>query len=140
MASISFQQLRIVEDQLRQIREAIHNLEVWNATLTDANELMSSPDGTKTLAADCMLIEAIGEGVKRIDERTKQLLLPKRPEIPWKAVKGMRDHIAHGYFDINVDFVWDVIRNDLPPLRDAIDYFIEHLYDIVPFEEGLTGV
>ena len=134
MASISFQQLRIVEDQLRQIREAIHNLEVWNATLTDANELMSSPDGTKTLAADCMLIEAIGEGVKRIDERTKQLLLPKRPEIPWKAVKGMRDHIAHGYFDINVDFVWDVIRNDLPPLRDAIDYFIEHLYDIVPFE------
>ena len=134
MASISFQQLRIVEDQLRQIREAIHNLEVWNATLTDANELMSSPDGTKTLAADCMLIEAIGEGVKRIDERTQQLLLPNRPEIPWKAVKGMRDYIAHGYFDINVDFVWDVIRNDLPPLRDAIDYFIEHLYDIVPFE------
>ena len=61
-----------------------------------------------------------------------QQLLPSRPEIPWKAVKGMRDHIAHGYFDINVDFVWDVVKNDLPTLRDAIDYFLEHLYEIVP--------
>jgi uncharacterized protein with HEPN domain len=134
MESISFQQLKIVEDQLHQIREAIHNLEVWNGTITDINELLTSENGMKTLAADCMLIEAIGEGIKRIDERTNQQLLSARPEIPWKAVKGMRDHIAHGYFDINANFVWDVVKNDLPTLRDAIDYFIEHLYEIVPFE------
>ena len=134
MESISFQQLKIVEDQRHQIREAIHNLEVWNGTITDINELLTSENGMKTLAADCMLIEAIGEGIKRIDERTNQQLLSARPEIPWKAVKGMRDHIAHGYFDINANFVWDVVKNDLPTLRDAINYFIEHLYEIVPFE------
>ncbi|MBQ8456314.1 MAG: DUF86 domain-containing protein [Prevotella sp.] len=134
MESISLQNLRIVEDQLRQILDAIHKLELWNADLTDVNELVSSPDGMKTLAADCMLIEAIGEGVKRIDERTHQQLLPYRPEIPWKAVKGMRDHIAHGYFDINTDFVWDVVKNDLTGLRLAIEYFKEHLYEIIPFE------
>ena len=131
---MSLQQLRVVEDLLKQIRESIHNLEVWNMHLTDVNDLLSSPDGMKTLAADCMLLEAIGEGIKRVDERTKQQLLPLRPEIPWKAVKGMRDHIAHGYFDINTDLVWDVIKNDLPALRDAIDYFIEHLYEVIPFE------
>lgn len=135
MASISLQQLKIVEDQLHQIQEAIHNLELWNNSLTDVNELLESPSGMKTLAADCMLIEAIGEGVKRIDERTGQQLLPLRPEIPWKAVKGMRDHIAHGYFDINADFVWDVVKNDLPALREAIDYFADHLYEIVPSRE-----
>jgi uncharacterized protein with HEPN domain len=134
MELISLQQLRLVEDQLRQIREAIRNLELWNASLSDIDELLLSPDGMKTLAADCMLIEAIGEGVKRIDERTNQQLLITRPEIPWKAVKGMRDHIAHGYFDINTNFVWDVVKNDLPVLKDAIDYFLEHLYEIVPFE------
>ena len=122
MESISLLNLRIVEDQLHQIQEAINNLEVWNASLTNVDDLLASPDGMKTLAADCMLIEAIGEGIKRIDERTKGQLLPNRPEIPWKAVKGMRDHIAHGYFDINSDFVWDVIKNDLPKLRDAINY------------------
>jgi uncharacterized protein with HEPN domain len=135
MASISLQELRIVEDMLRQIRESIHNLELWNENYSDANEMLSSPEGVKTLAADCMLIEAIGEGFKRIDERTNQQLLPFRPEIPWKAVKGMRDHIAHGYFDINSNLVWDVVKNDLLPLRNAVDYFLEHLYDIVPFEE-----
>ena len=92
MASISLQQLRIVEDQLHQIQESIHNLEIWNASLKSVDELLLSPEGMKTLAADCMLIEAIGEGIKRIDERTRQQLLPHRPEIPWKAVKGMRDH------------------------------------------------
>ena len=135
MASMSLQQLRVVEDMLKQIRESIHNLELWNEPYSDVNDMLSSPDGVKTLAADCMLIEAIGEGFKRIDERTNQALLPTRPEIPWKAVKGMRDHIAHGYFDINNELVWDVVKNDLPDLRDAVDYFLEHLYEIVPFEE-----
>lgn len=132
--SISLQNLKVVEDQLHQIQEAIQKLELWNAALTDVNDLVASPEGMKTLAADCMLIEAIGEGIKRIDERTRHQLLPTRPEIPWKAVKGMRDHIAHGYFDINTDFVWDVIKNDLPALKDAINYFKEHLYEIVPFD------
>ena len=134
MASISLQQLRIVEDMLKQIRESIHNLELWNERYANVNDMLSSPDGVKTLAADCMLIEAIGEGFKRIDERTNQHLLVTRPEIPWKAVKGMRDRIAHGYFDINSDLVWDVVKNDLTPLREAVDYFIEHLYEIVPIE------
>ena len=132
---MSLQRLRIVEDLLKQIRESIHNLELWNAPLTDVNDLLTSADGMKTLAADCMLIEAIGEGVKRVDERTHQQLLPLRPEIPWKAVKGMRDHIAHGYFDINTDLVWDVVKNDLPALRDAIDYFIDNLYEIIEVEK-----
>ena len=135
MASMSLQQLRVVEDMLRQIRESIHNLELWNESYSDVSQMLTSPDGVKTLAADCMLIEAIGEGFKRIDERTNQLLLPTRPEIPWKAVKGMRDHIAHGYFDINLELVWDVVKNDLPDLREAVDYFIEHLYEIVPFDK-----
>ena len=135
MASISLQQLRIVEDSLKQIRESIHNLELWNAQFVEVNDMLTSPEGTKTLAADCMLIEAIGEGFKRIDERTQGYLLSARPEIPWKAVKGMRDHIAHGYFDINSNMVWDVVKNDLVPLRDAVDFFLDHLYEIVPFEE-----
>ena len=137
MASISIQQLRVVEDTLRQIRESIHNLELWNAPYDDLKQMLVSPDGVKTLTADCMLIEAIGEGVKRIDEQTAQQLLLVRPQIPWKAVKGMRNHIAHGYFDINYDMVWDVVKNDLPDLREAIDYFIEHLYEIVPIEDNV---
>lgn len=135
MESISFRQLKVVEDQLLQIRDAIRNLQTWNAGLSSVDDLLTSPEGVKTLAADCMLIEAIGEGVRRIDERTKGRLLPNRPEIPWQEVKGMRDHIAHGYFDINSDLVWDVITNDLAPLLSAIEYFIENLHALIPVNE-----
>ena len=135
MESISIQQLKIVEDALSLILDSIHNLEAWNESLTCVHDFHNTPEGVKTLAADCMLIEAIGESIKRIDERTNGQLLIVRPEIPWKAVKGMRNHIAHGYFDINSEFVWDVIKNDLQPLKEAIQYLLDHLYEIIPFEE-----
>lgn len=85
-----------------------------------------------------MLIEAIGEGFKQIDKRTQQQLLKFRPEIPWYQVMGMRNHIAHGYFDINTDFVWDVIQNDLQPLQEAVEIFLNNIYDLIPIE-GITS-
>lgn len=134
MESISLHQLQIVEDQLQQIRVAILNLQDWNESISCVDDFLTSADGMKTLAADCMLIEAIGEGFKKIDAKTNHLLLPVRPEIPWKQVIGMRDHIAHGYFDINADFIWDVIQNDLQPLLDAVDYYLQNLYSLISFE------
>ena len=58
--------------------------------------------------------------------KTNGLLLCQYEEVPWRNIKGMRDHIAHGYFDINVDFIWDVIQNDLTPLKHAVDYLINY--------------
>ena len=37
-------------------------------------------------------------------------------EIPWRAMRGMRNRIAHGYFDINLDVVWDTVQTALPQL------------------------
>lgn len=78
----------------------------------------------KNLAASCMLIEAIGEGIKQVDKATVGKLLIKRPEIPWKDVIGIRNHIAHGYFDIDGEMVLDVVKNDLDTLLAAIEFFI----------------
>lgn len=79
----------------------------------------------KNLAASCMLIEAIGEGVKQIDKFTDSKILIERPEIPWKDVIGIRNHIAHGYFDIDGDIVFDVVKNNLDSLQEAIEYFLK---------------
>ena len=109
---------------LVQIRTAIIQLKEWNNNVQSSDDYYYSPDGMKNLAASCMLIEAIGEGVKQIDKITDGKLLDKRPEIPWKDVIGIRNHIAHGYFDIDGDMVFDVIKNDLDSLLEAIEYFI----------------
>lgn len=110
---------------LVQIRTAILQLKDWNSNIISSDDYYSSPDGMKNLAASCMLIEAIGEGIKQIDKITDGRLLVNRPEIPWKDVIGIRNHIAHGYFDIDGDMVLDVVKNDLDSLLEAIDFFID---------------
>ena len=112
---------------LFQIRTAILQLKEWNNNVQSSDDYYCSPDGMKNLAASCMLIEAIGESNKQIDKITEGNLLAKRPEIPWKDVIGIRNHIAHGYFDIDGDMVFDVVKNDLDSLLEAIEYFIENL-------------
>ena len=91
MASLSYRQLQIVEDYLGQIHHAILDLKEWNKGIDSPDTWLMSADGMKTLAANCMLLEAIGEGFKKVDALTKKQLLPSRPEIPWKQVMGMRD-------------------------------------------------
>lgn len=112
---------------LFQIRAAILQLKEWNNNVQSSDDYYCSPDGMKDLAASCMLIEAIGESIKQVDKITDGKLLVKRPEIPWKDVIGIRNHIAHGYFDIDGDMVFDVVKNDLDSLLEAIEYFIENL-------------
>ncbi len=37
-------------------------------------------------------------------------------DVPWRGMRGMRNRIAHGYFDINLDVVWDTVNTALPTL------------------------
>ncbi|MBU3979534.1 DUF86 domain-containing protein [Patescibacteria group bacterium] len=46
--------------------------------------------------------------------------MKKDPNIPWKDMAGMRDIIAHQYFGINFNTVWDTVQNLLPPLKIQI--------------------
>lgn len=108
-----------------QINTAIGQLKEWNEDVDDANQFYLSSSGMQKLAANSMLIEAIGEGIKQIDEHSDGKLLPERPEIPWRDVIGARNHIAHGYFEVDAETVLSIIKNDLDPLQDAIRYFLE---------------
>lgn len=119
-------QKRILET-LHQIKEAILLLQKWNQEVTKVDDYLLSPDGMKNLAASCMLIESIGEGFKKIDKDTNSQLLSLWPPIPWKAVKGMRDQIAHGYFNIDAEVVFNTVKNDLDPLLQATHFFIKEL-------------
>lgn len=58
-------------------------------------------------------IEIIGEAARHIPNSLRN----KYPDIAWTKATGMRDHIAHGYFGIDLEIVWKTIHNDLPILR-----------------------
>jgi uncharacterized protein with HEPN domain len=72
------------------------------------------------LESSCMLLIAVGESIKGIDKDTNKQLLPLYPEVDWKGAMGIRDIIAHHYFDIDGDTVLDVIKSDLPPLLETL--------------------
>ncbi len=71
-------------------------------------------DGLVFDAVRVRLIE-IGEAVKDIDPE----VLADEPEIPWRDVAGMRDHLAHRYFDTAHSIVQGTVDHDLPPLLAA---------------------
>ena len=82
------------------------------------------------LDATCMLLIAIGEGLKSLDKVTDGKLLPTYPSIPWKQVKGMRDIISHHYFDVDPAQVLWIVTNEINPLKAAINHFIEELGEL----------
>ncbi len=58
------------------------------------------------------LLEIIGEAAKGISQEFRN----SHPDLPWKSVIGMRDRLIHGYFDVNLDVVWETVTQDLPSL------------------------
>ena len=125
---------RLAQETLLNVKRAILMLQEWNEGVESADEWLTSTSGMQKLAGNAMMIEVIGEEIKKVEKRLGTEFLNQRPEIPWRDVMGMRNHIAHGYFDINELYVFSVIKNDLAPLLEAIDYLISVL-DILRIEQ-----
>ena len=73
------------------------------------------------------LVEIVGEAAGRVpkEEQTKQ------PGIPWPDVVGMRNRLIHGYDTVDLDVLWDTVKEDFPPL-------ITQLEKIIPPESSRT--
>jgi uncharacterized protein with HEPN domain len=74
-----------------------------------------------------MLLSAIGEALKNLDKTTNKTLLPRYPQVDWKKAKGLRDIISHQYFDINVEAIYNVCKNNIPELAQTINKMIREL-------------
>jgi len=61
-------------------------------------------------------LEIIGEAVKNVSEETRG----KYPLIKWRKIAGFRDIVAHGYFGVNDETVWDIVENEIPTLLATI--------------------
>lgn len=124
----STEQMQMVSETLSNINIAINRLEERSVNIQSVDDYLQSPSGMEKLDAACMVLIALGESVKTLDKLTEKQLLPTYPSIDWKGVMGVRDIIAHHYFEVDPDAVFSIIKNDLPPLKRAIDYFMKQLF------------
>lgn len=124
----STEQVQMVYETLSNINVAITRLEERSLNIHCAQDYLTSPSGMEKLDAACMVLIALGESVKTLDKLTGKKLLPTYPSIDWKGIMGVRDIIAHHYFEVDPDAVFSIVKNDLAPLKQAIDYFKNQLY------------
>lgn len=112
---------------LKQIEEAIVKIQERTSVIHYADDFLLTSGGMEKLDAACMLLIAIGESLKNLDKVTEKKLLPTNTSIPWNDVMGVRDIIAHHYFNIDADEIWWIISKELTPLLEAIRSFIRDL-------------
>ncbi len=65
-------------------------------------------------------MEIIGEAAKNVPATTRA----KYPEIEWRKIAGLRDILTHEYFGIDLEVVWDIVKNKLPVLERQVKHIL----------------
>ena len=112
-------------DYLDDILDAAGKIETFTRGMS--YEEFSGDD--KTIYAVTRALEVIGEATKCIPHQVRE----RYPSLPWSEMAGMRDKLIHAYFGINRAIIWRTIRDDIPPLRSAVQCL---LADIAAEETG----
>ncbi len=73
----------------------------------------------RTQQAVIMSLIIIGEASTKIMDQYPDFTAGQ-PQVPWRSMRGMRNRIAHGYFEINLEVVWDTVQHALPALLNQL--------------------
>jgi len=68
------------------------------------------------------LVEIIGEAAARVSAQTRE----QYTDIPWIEMIGLRNRLIHGYDAVDLDILWDILHEDLPPLIQRLRVLLEN--------------
>lgn len=63
------------------------------------------------------LLEIVGEAASRVPAAERE----RYSEIPWLDIVGLRNRVIHGYDSVDFDILWRIVREDFPPLIQALE-------------------
>lgn len=100
------------------ILEAIEKIENYTNEFENADEFYHDE---KSFDATMMQFVIIGEMISKLDENFKK----EYSNIPWQKIKDFRNLVAHNYFGIDADEIWEIITIRIKPLKTDIENIIE---------------
>lgn len=109
-----------IPDYLEHIVEAIERIHRYVEDLSEVVFL----DDEKTQDAVVRNFEIIGEAAHNI-ERYHPNYAEAHPDVPWALMYAMRNRVAHGYFQVDYELLWQTIQEDLPELHEQVQQLIE---------------
>ena len=106
-----------MKEHERAILEKIKNYAVQAIQFKGDVDFAEFSKDAKTIAACVLNLSQIGELAGRLDAE----FIEANAQIPWRKIRGMRNRIVHDYEGIQLNFVWDVLTDDLHELIQNID-------------------
>lgn len=117
------------------ILEAIEKTHKYTEHFQTPEELLWANDQLNFNAAYTTLL-VIGEESSKIASELKSFY----PDIPWDNIRRFRNHLAHRYQSADPQIIFDVIRNELPPLKSALVDMLQHIdYSILVLKTALES-
>ena len=112
------------------------------------NRLPDYLDHIRQAALDaCSFVEGLSRNDFQADKRTQQAVIMSliiigeaatkamdaypeftqaHSQVPWRSMRNMRNRMAHGYFDVNLDLVWETVQQSLPSLLQQLPDASQH--------------
>ena len=105
------------------ILECIRRVEEYTGARRD--EAGREAFRTSSLVQDAVLrnLQVLSESAGRISEEHRAL----EPDVPWQEVRGFRNVLVHQYLGIDLEFVWSIVVDDLPALKEKAGQLRKHL-------------
>jgi uncharacterized protein with HEPN domain len=106
-----------VEDYLEHMSEAIDRATTYLQQVDSVEAFEQNPQIQDAVARN---IEILGEAANHI-QYMDPAFAASHPELPWPEMRGMRNKMVHGYFDIERETVWGTVKTDLPQLKQQVE-------------------
>lgn len=97
---------------LTQIKDSIRKIESY----VDGFDHATFFTDEKTQSALLLQLLLVGEIAKKISSETRE-----RIHLPWKEIIGFRDRAIHNYFDVDLNIVWNTVKEDIPILKRELE-------------------
>ena len=108
-------------------RDYLHYIQDMLAAIGKIEKYVNDSD-FETFCADEQLIDAVIRNLEIIGEAAKNVpseIREKYPDVEWKKVSGFRDVLAHSYFGVDLEIVWDIVKNKLPALAESLSVILK---------------
>lgn len=122
-----FEEKNRIKSYLTMSIDEISLIEQMSTPIKKADDFVLDINGMTIFRACSMSLQYITENLVQVRNRVQEPFFAKYKKVPWKAVFGMRNFLAHEYGEVDSEAVFNTIQKDMPILKETIIQIVTDL-------------